>query len=131
VVVAVTASVFDHQRRDFLDMGFGGFLDKPLRIEQIYKYLSEHLGISYVFDDAEEDSGEQEADWSDVVLPQDLHGDLTAAVKGHSVTQIREHLARLEGLGEREQRLAQHLSALAGNYDMKEIGAVLQEIACG
>ena len=40
VVVAVTASVFDHQRQDFLDMGFCGFLDKPLRTEKVYAYLS-------------------------------------------------------------------------------------------
>ena len=33
VVVAVTASVFSHQVQHYLDMGFDGFLDKPLRIE--------------------------------------------------------------------------------------------------
>jgi CheY-like chemotaxis protein len=41
VAVAVTASVFDHQRQDYLDGGFSGFLDKPLRVEQIYQCLSE------------------------------------------------------------------------------------------
>ena len=131
VVVAVTASVFDHQRRDFLGMGFGGLLDKPLRAEQIYAYLADNLGVAYTFEAAPDDTEREELDWMDVVLPADLYGDLLAAVQGHSVTQIRQHLAALEGLGPKEQSLARHLAELARNYDMNGIGAVLKEIECG
>ncbi|MBS10153.1 MAG: hypothetical protein CME19_00940 [Gemmatimonadetes bacterium] len=35
IVAAVTASVFEHQRQGFLCEGFSGFLDKPLRAEQV------------------------------------------------------------------------------------------------
>ena len=49
VAIAVTASVFDHQRKDYLDGGFSRFLDKPLRVEQVYQCLSEHLRVAYTF----------------------------------------------------------------------------------
>ena len=128
VVVAVTASVFDHQRQDFLDMGFCGFLDKPLRTEKVYAYLSEHLGIAYTFSEEVNESAKVETDWTDIVLPADLHANLTSAVSGHSVTQLRQQLALLEGLGAKGQSLAAHLSAMAQQYDMNGIKIVLEKI---
>ena len=128
VVVAVTASVFDHQRREFLEMGFRGFLDKPLRTEHIYAYLAEHLGVVFAYDEEADEPDAAEVDWTGVVLPADLYADLTSAVEGHSVTQLRQHLAALEGLGAREKNLATHLGELAQQYDMNGIKVVLKEI---
>ena len=128
VVVAVTASVFDHQRREYLDLGFRGFLDKPLRAEQIYAYLAEHLGVAYEFAEVADKPETAEADWTGVVLPADLYADLTSAVEGHSVTQLRQHLGALEGLGAKEKNLATHLGELAQQYDMDGIKVVLEEI---
>ena len=130
VVVAVTASVFDHQSREYQGMGFSGFLDKPLRAEQIYAYLAEHLGVAYTFATAADGAIATAADWTGVVLPADVHENLTTAVKGHSVTQSRQHLGALEAIGVREQSLAAHLSALAQQYDMNGIKAILEEVEC-
>lgn len=128
VVVAVTASVFDHQRREYLGMGFSGFLDKPLRTEQIYAYLSEHLGVAYTFVEEAEDPVTADVDWTDMVLPADLHADLTLAAKVQSTTQLRQHISALAGLGAKGQNLAAHLGELAQQYDMNGIKAVLEEI---
>ena len=88
VVVAVTASVFDHQRRDYQDKGFAGFLDKPLRTEQVYACLSEHLGIAYDYTEAIDAPVSGDVDWTGVVLPADLHEDLTSAARKHSLTVV-------------------------------------------
>jgi hypothetical protein len=109
-------------------MGFRGFLDKPLRAEQIYAYLSEHLGVAYEFAEEADKPEAAEADWTGVVLPADLYADLTSAVEGHSVTQLRQHLGALEGLGAKEKNLATHLGELAQQYDMDGIKVVLEEI---
>ncbi len=131
VVVAVTASVFSHQVQHYLGMGFDGFLDKPLRTEQIYAYLSEHLGVAYAFDEEADDPVKADVDWTGMVLPADLHANLKSAVAGHSITQLRQYLGVLEGLGTKEQSLAAHLGELAQQYDMDGIKAVLEEIECG
>ena len=81
-VVAVTASVFDHQRQEYLDMGFAAFLSKPLESEQIYACLSELLGVKFDFAETESNDVPEaaERDWTDVTLPSDLYADLASAV---------------------------------------------------
>ena len=128
VVVAVTASIFDHQRQHFLDLGFAGFLDKPLRAEQIYAYLAEHLGVEYAFAEETTAAVEVAVDWTSISLPADLYGDLESAVRGHSVTQLRQHMDELAQLGDKERSLAARLSQLAQHYDMDAIKAILEEI---
>ena len=129
VVVAVTASVFDHQRRQYMNMGFRDFLNKPLRAEEVYACLWRHLEVEYVFDEAGEEPQEAEdVDWMALSLPADLYENLNAAVRGHSVTQLRQHLGELEALGESEKSLATHLGGLAQRYDMNGIKTILEEI---
>ena len=111
-------------------MGFDGFLDKPLSTEHIYAYLSEHLHVEYIFAEETTAPVEVEIDWTDISLPADLYGDLESAVKGHSVTQLRQHMDALAQLGDREQSLAAHLGELAQQYDMSEIKTVLEKIKC-
>ena len=128
VVVAVTASVFDHERQQHLETGFDGFMDKPLRSEQVYACLSEHLGVNYTYTEAAETRPAADVDWSHVVLPSKLHADLTSAVDDHSITQVRQHLGVLKGLGDREQSLEAYLTELAQQYDIEGIRAVLSQI---
>ena len=131
VVIAVTASVFDHQRRDYQAKGFSGFLDKPLRSEQVYACLSKHLGIAYDYTEASDAPVSAVADWTGVVLPAHLHEDLTSAARKHSTTLLRQHIAALEALeelGAEGQGLAAHLGDLAQRYDMDAVKAVLETI---
>ena len=131
VVIAVTASVFDHQRHDYQDKGFSGFLDKPLRSEQVYACLSEHLGIAYDYTEASDTPVSADVDWTGVVLPADLHEELTSAAAKHSTTLVRQHIAALEALeelGAEGQGLAAHLGDLAQQYDMDGIKVVLETI---
>ena len=49
-VVAFSASVLDHERRQFLEAGFDEFMDKPFRFEQVYSCLARHLGVELTSD---------------------------------------------------------------------------------
>ncbi|MBT4138043.1 MAG: response regulator, partial [Candidatus Latescibacteria bacterium] len=53
-VVAVTASVFEHQRQQYEAAGFDGFLDKPLRAEDVYAMMGNLLGIGFEYGELEE-----------------------------------------------------------------------------
>ena len=129
VAVAVTASVFDHQRQDYLAGDFSGFLDKPLRVEQLYHCLSEQLGVTYTFTEADE-PGPAAVDWTDIVLPSDLHAALTTASAEHNITRLRQHINALAGLNAKGQSLAAHLDELARKYDVDGIKTVLEKIKC-
>lgn len=126
-VIAVTASVFDHQREAYLNLGFDGFIDKPIRAEQIYQCLSQHLGVTYTFSDIQTEQ-KPEIDWASIHLPVQLHQNLLTAVDEYNITQLRKGLAELESLGQTTQPLAKHLNALAQQVDMQGIKQVLEKI---
>jgi CheY-like chemotaxis protein len=127
VVVAVTASVFDHQRQEYLDKGFAAFLRKPLEAGTIYACLSEQLGVTFDFAETVSDSAPDTADrdWTDVVLKSDVYEDLASAVDGHSITDLRKGLDRLKV---EVPDLAAHLGELASQFDMAGIKTILDEI---
>ena len=127
VVVAVTASVFDHQRQAYLDMGFAAFLSKPLEAERIYQCLSEDVGVKLTFSESESDLDNEAVgrDWTDFVLSPELYEDLASAVEQYSITELRRGLDRLKG---EAPDLAAHLGGLASQFDMEGIKTVLDEI---
>ncbi|MBT4139178.1 MAG: hypothetical protein HOE48_14760, partial [Candidatus Latescibacteria bacterium] len=129
VIAAVTASVFEHQRQEYLDVGFDEFINKPLRVEHIYACLVAHLGV--VFDYVEEvvDVSEEDVvDWAGVTLLPELYVGLMTAAEEHSITQVQTHIDALEKLGSQEKSLAKHLRELDERYDMEGIKAVLKDI---
>lgn len=127
VVLAVTASVFDHQRRGYLEKGFSGFLDKPLRTEQLYAALASHLNVTFDFSDTEttEQVATQTADWTQAAIPQELYERLMQAVASHSITDLRK---ALNTLNEESPELAEHLEGFAREYKMEKIQETLENI---
>ena len=130
VAIAVTASVFDHQRKEYLDGDFSGFLDKPLRVEQVYQCLSEHLGVAYTFAEEADEPAPAAEDWTDLVLPSDLYADLSTAIAEHDITMLRRHIDALAQLDSKCQSFAAHLLELSRKYDMAGIKAVMEVIEC-
>jgi signal transduction histidine kinase/CheY-like chemotaxis protein len=129
-VIAVTASVFEHHRRRYLDAGFRGFIDKPLRLEQVYACLAEHLRVEFQYAEPEEEpEAAPTPDWRRLTIPPRVHRELVAAVQAHSITDLRKGLDGLAGLGPEARDLAAHLRELARRYDMEGIQAVLKEVA--
>ena len=129
-VVAISASVLAHERRDFLAAGFADFLAKPFRFEQVCACLAEHLGVEYQYSPAatNQPTSEPSADWRDARLPSELLQRLQQAAELYSVTDIEEYLGEMEQLGEGPQRLATHLRSLRLQHDMESILRVLRQI---
>ena len=125
-IVAVTASVFDHQRQRYFTMGFDDFIDKPIRAERIYECLAKHLNAT--FDFTTNNTPPSEADWADLTLSAELYQKFQNAISTHSITDLRQHISELENLGEQEQHLANHLRTLAQAFNIEEMKTVLSEI---
>ncbi len=125
-IVAVTASVFEHQRQAQLAAGFDGFIDKPLRTGQVYASMADLLNVEYEFEAIQHS---ETADWSDLRLPVDVHERLLAAVDSHSASELRRTLESLKNLGPSGKSLFEHLQSLARRYDMSGIRSVLEDLS--
>lgn len=49
VIVALTASVFDEERAKILAGGCDDFLHKPITEEELFRQLTQHLGVTYTY----------------------------------------------------------------------------------
>jgi len=119
-VVAISASVLEHERREFLAAGFDAFIDKPFRFERICGCLAELVGAEFEYSQEELETADQ-VDWSAIELPAELRGKLREAAELFSVTEIEDYLGEVEGLGEEQRRLASHLRELKQAHDMNGI----------
>lgn len=129
-IVAVTASVFEHQRQLYESAGFDAFIDKPLRVEQIYACLAEQLGVSYVYEQAEqiEQAADVQPEGIDFALPKALHERLLLAVEMHSITDLRKHIGAVGALGSDGEQLAKTLFELSRKYDMDAVKEILDQM---
>jgi signal transduction histidine kinase/CheY-like chemotaxis protein len=125
--VAVTASVFVHQRERYMEAGFDEFLDKPLRAEKVYATLSKQLGVRFDLKH-EEETQRANTDWTDLEIPKAIHEGLSSAAAEQSVSDLRRQVDELATLGNRERQFADHLRALAEKYDLDGIRAVLEDV---
>jgi signal transduction histidine kinase/CheY-like chemotaxis protein len=129
--VAVTASAFTHQRKQYLDAGFDGFIGKPFKQEQIYSCLETLLGVRFVFSAAPEPVEEEVFDFSSIELPPDAHKLLKDAIAIHSITQLRSQLDSLESAGGQSQKLVRHLRPLVQKFDLKAVSKAFDQVSVG
>jgi len=127
-IAAISASVLEHEREEFLSAGFDQFIDKPFRFGRVCSCLAELLGVEYVYGEAEEQRTAKPVDWSRIALPPDLHTRLREAAEVHSVTEIEDYLQEMEQLGDEQRQLATHLRDLRQQHDMESILGVLDTV---
>jgi len=131
IIVAVSASVLERERKGFLEVGFDDFIAKPFRLERICECLANHLQVEYEYAvSTSTEYGEKlPLDPSKVTtLPQDLFLRLEEAAELYSVTELENYLDEVSQLSENGQLLAEYLRELSQNYDMEAILKVLSEI---
>jgi signal transduction histidine kinase/FixJ family two-component response regulator len=129
-IIAVTASVFEHQKQAYRDAGFTGFIDKPMRAEQIYAALEQHLGVDFEKVDQTQVAETMDS-LTNVALSQDLLGRLEQAIESHSITDLRSALETVSDSGPREQALATQMSDLANQYDIEGLKKILIRLQDG
>jgi len=129
-LVAVSASALTHERQAYLDTGFDAFLEKPIRMKELYSCISEVAEVEYIVTTQSQvdGSGQINPFASSVELPNELLVALKKDVVAHNMTKLKKHLAELSVLGPAEQTLAKQLSKLSDKYDMDELMNVLNEL---
>ena len=97
----------------------------------IYECLAIELGVEYEYTVDLPAGAAVEgdpADWLGMDIPKALYDDLLTAAQGQAVTDLRQHMTRLEALGDEGRSLAAHLRGLAMEYDMEAIKDALEEL---
>jgi signal transduction histidine kinase/CheY-like chemotaxis protein/streptogramin lyase len=128
-IVAVSASVLAHERREYIQAGFDDFIDKPFRFERLCQCLQLYLGAQFEYATEEEiTTAQNDRDWSAVILSQELHHCLREAAELYSVTELEKLFSELETLGKGPKHLAIYLRSLRGKHDIERILQVLDEV---
>ena len=127
-VVAVTASVFEHQRQRFMVAGFDDFIDKPLRFEQLYACLSRQLGVDYHLAEPVASSVARPPGWHGIELSADLLAGLRTAAAAHSISDLNRQVDAVEQNGPKGQALAARLRECSRQFDLESIRRIVEEI---
>lgn len=52
-IIALTASSFEEDRKNFLKIGCDDFVRKPYQEEEVFERISHYLGVKYIYEDVE------------------------------------------------------------------------------
>ena len=121
VIIALTASAFEHERREVLKAGCNDYMSKPFRNEELFAKMEQYLDINFVFEVDEEeqlDETQMSLSMSLSLLEPSLQDRLRQASKAYSlekVTFVAQEIAQ------QDKKLADTIMQLAKNFDFAKI----------
>ncbi|MGH8732914.1 MAG: response regulator, partial [Burkholderiales bacterium] len=131
VIIAVSASAFEHDRAGCLEAGADDFLAKPFRQERLFQLLATHLGARLIRAEAliATGDGSSGADPAGFAIPpqQTLRTLLDLARQGN-IGALREHAERLAALDPLHAAFAARIGAYLDGFQMKKLRQWLAEI---
>ncbi|MUG98325.1 AAA family ATPase [Scytonema sp. UIC 10036] len=128
-VIAISASVFDFEQKQSLEVGCNDFLPKPLLVAELLEKLRIHLGLEWIYEEKENELKEQkdvnlEAKSQNLQLisppVEEIAILLDLAMKG-DLRSIDQKATQLEDLDEQLLPFATHLHKLAKEFKGKQI----------
>jgi PAS domain S-box-containing protein len=124
VIVAISASAFEQDRRHCIESGANDFISKPFRQEHLLELLSKHLELSLIY--APSAANEPPAALR-VPPAEQLQELLDLAARG-DIRSLQQQVSRLEALDETYSPFVARLRAHAGAYQMKELRRWLRSL---
>lgn len=93
-IVAITASGFEEERKQLLDLGFSAYLRKPFRDADLFEIIADQLSITWFFEHESEQFREEGK-----ALPFDDHNELTLLLRtgsGPAFDQLRDAIGMMD-----------------------------------
>jgi CheY-like chemotaxis protein len=134
-IVALTASVFDKQHSAILELGCDDFVSKPLREELIFDKIAEHLGVTYIYADSDQQIHQQVSSLNQEVSDRELIAteladlepewllNLHLAVRGADEEAIFGLLAQIQTT---HPTIANVIQDLVDNFQLEQILSLIQ-----
>lgn len=96
-IVAISASVFEHERAHFMVAGMDEFIRKPLRSDELFACIAHHLGVQFVYETGQALAAEPAplGPQDLAALPDALRSELTEALLTLDASQITATIARI------------------------------------
>ena len=124
VILAISASSFEHNRKECTDAGADGFLSKPFRINRLLELLRDHLQLDLLYEDEPESQrpSKDKTDVDSMALPsqETLSGLLDLAMRG-DINKILVQANSLEKADAQFAPFAIKLKTLAHGYQVKKL----------
>lgn len=124
VIIALSASVFNEHRRRSMAAGCDLFIPKPVNTEELLKQLQTHLGLQWIYQDADDTQHDGDKKFAKQPLapppPEEIQILFDLAMKG-DMAGLENRAAHLEQMGEENRPFANQLRQLAKNFEDEQI----------
>jgi len=121
IIIAISASVFEEDRKKIIEQGADSFISKPFKERELLEEIKYHTGIEYEYEDAELDIKPPLNELSIQqleILPKGLKKRFVDAAKIGDKKEITELIAETSKI---DQGVADYIQELADNYDFEKI----------
>jgi len=125
VVIALTASVFEHDRAQILAAGCDDFVSKPYVEQTMFSKLQEHLAIAWVYEDSAVRPKTRLTSEQLAGVPRSLRDQLFEALARGDVREARELVAQLTSV---DDRIAQDLTTMIREYRFDDLQELLNAV---
>ncbi|MCH8295045.1 response regulator [Candidatus Poribacteria bacterium] len=130
-VIALSASVFEHNQQQSLNAGCDDFIPKPVRMESLLEKLGTHLGLQWMY--SEKTPAESTVDAPVEATagrfvsppPEEAKSLYELAMMG-DIHGIQGWIKRIEKLGDEFSPFLAQIQKFAQEYDMKQIRDVIK-----
>ncbi len=127
VIIALSASVFDHSRQESLKVGCNDFLPKPIQEPALLQTLEHHAGIQWKY---EEDISRVpttiDESQSMPPPPVDVLQPLYELAKKGQILEVRKCIEAIDKMDERFSPFTKELKGYAQNFNMKQLSEFLK-----
>ncbi|MHB8520022.1 MAG: LamG-like jellyroll fold domain-containing protein [Limisphaerales bacterium] len=129
-IVAITASVLEHEKAGHMAAGFHSFLAKPFRFPDVCASLKQFLKVDFEY--ADEPAGEAaasgELDAARCSIPRAVWESLKEAADRYSLTGLKKAMEPLENNGDSARKAAEYLKRLIHEGDLDRVSAFLEKV---
>ena len=127
VIIAISASVFEHDRQQSLDAGCNDFLPKPVNIEQLLRTIEKHLHIEWEYREPPPQKERSPEDRQTLILPppDTLRNLIQLAQKGQ-IVGVRKEISQIEQMGIEYGPFVQELRVFTKAFQLKQLGEFVE-----